>query len=529
MTVTGSAHDRILAEERRLRRNLGVGSLSAIGFSNIVGSGWLFAALYASQIAGPASLIAWVGAGVLCALIALVLVELGATRPEGGGTVRWPLYANGRVVGSVIGFATLLSVGANAAEVTAILQYAGHYLPWLYQNKTLTWYGVLVGVALSLLLTALNWFGVRLFGRVNNLITVVKIAVPVVTVAALLASGFHPGRLTDHGGFAPYGYPAVLTALAAGGIIYSVSGFQAAVDFSGEARNPHRTVPLAVLISIALAVLMYLGLQAAFLFTVPDSQLLHGWQGVNFDSPFGQLALILNLWWLSVVLYADAVVSPGGSAFVGVAINARHTYALAKNRLLPGYFMRVHEASGIPRRALGLNLIVIVFFLLPFGGWQDIVSVMGTMYLLLYSSSAVAAAVFASAEPERLSGWVPGLRWIAPLSFVIASEFVYWSGWHDLRLALPLALVGVPLFVVMRRAGRAEPLLTELVRGAWLVGYLLALIVLSWLGTFKGSGYLPAPYDSLIVAVLGAVVFWLAVRAGRAHLAANPVRPTIAT
>jgi amino acid transporter len=202
MVVTRSARDRVLAEERRLRRNLGVGSLTAIGFSNIVGSGWLFAALYASQIAGPASLLAWIGAGLLCALIALVLVELGATRPEGGGTVRWPLYANGRLVGSVIGFATLLSVGANAAEVTAIIQYAGHYLPWLYHGKTLTVYGVLVAVVLSVLLTVLNWYGVRLFGRVNNLVTVIKIAVPVITVAALLASGFHPGRLTDHGGFA---------------------------------------------------------------------------------------------------------------------------------------------------------------------------------------------------------------------------------------------------------------------------------------------------------------------------------------
>jgi amino acid transporter len=528
MVVTDPARDRILAEERRLRRNLGVGSLTAIGFSNIVGSGWLFAALYASQIAGPASMLAWIGAGVLCALIALVLVELGATRPEGGGTVRWPLYANGRLVGSVIGFATLLSVGANAAEVTAIIQYAGHYLPWLYQNKALTWYGVLVAVVLSILLTTLNWYGVRLFGRVNNLVTVIKIAVPVITVAALLASGFHPGRLTDHGGFAPYGYPAVLTALAAGGIIYSVSGFQAAVDFSGEARNPRRTVPLAVLISIALAVLMYLGLQAAFLFTVPDSQLVQGWQGVNFDSPFGQLALILNLWWLSVALYADAVISPGGSAYVGIAINARHTYALAKNGLLPGYFMRVHEGSGIPRRALALNLVVIVFFLLPFGGWQDIVSVMGTMYLLLYSSSAVAAAVFASAEPERLSGWVPGLRLIAPLSFVVASEFVYWSGWHDLRFALPLALVGVPLFMVMRRVERGDALLTELRRGAWLVGYLAALTLLSWLGSFKGAGYLAAPYDSLVVAALAVGVFALAVRAGRARLAAGAPTPTIA-
>ena len=99
MTATASADVEV--EERRLRRHLGVGSLTAIGFSNIVGSGWLFAAMYAAQIAGPAALLAWVAAGILVALVALVMVELGATRPEGGGTVRWPLYASGRLAGSV--------------------------------------------------------------------------------------------------------------------------------------------------------------------------------------------------------------------------------------------------------------------------------------------------------------------------------------------------------------------------------------------------------------------------------------------
>jgi amino acid transporter len=511
----------IRTEEQRLRRNLGFTSMTAIGFSNIVGSGWLFAALYAAQVAGPAALLAWVGAGVLYALVALVMLELGASRPEGGGTVRWPLYANGRLVGSVIGWSVLLSMGGTAAEITAIIQYASHYLPWLYHDRTLTPLGVLVAAALSLLLTALNWYGVRLFGRLNNLVTIVKIAVPVITVAALLASGFHSGRLSDHGGVAPYGGASVLSALASGGIIYSVNGFQAPVDFSGEARNPQRTVPLSVLTSIGLAVLLYLGLQTAFLMAVPDAALAAGWHGVNFDSPFGQLALILNLLWLSHLLYADAVISPGGSAYVGVAVNARHTYALAKNRLLPRYFMRVH-ASGIPRRALALNLAVVLLFLLPFGSWQDIVSVMGDLYLLLYASAAVAAAVFRSVEPDRLSGWVPGLRWIAPISFVIATEFVYWSGWHDLRLALPLTLIGVPLFLALWRDDRTAPLLTELRRGGWLVGYLLALTLLSWLGSFTGSGYLAAPYDSLAAGVLALVVFVRAVRSRRSHMVTDP-------
>ncbi len=531
----GAGAPEVQAEERRLRRDLGFWGLTGIGFSNIVGSGWLFAALYAAQTAGPAALLSWVGAGLLCGLVALVLIELGASRPEGGGTVRWPLFASGRLVGTLIGWSTLLSVGGTAAEISAIMQYTAHYLPGLYNGHTLTLGGLGLAAGLSVLLTALNWYAVRLFARMNNLISVFKIAVPVVTVIALLASGWNSGRLTDHGGFAPYGYVACLTALAGGGIVYSVNGFQAPLDFSGETRNPRRTIPWAVLTGIGLAVAMYLALQLAFLFTVPESLLGHGWQGVSFDSPFGQLALILNLHWLSSLLYADAVISPGGSAYVGVAIDARHTYALAKNGTIPRYFMKVNERFGVPRRALAVNLLVIVVFLLPFGGWQDIVSVMGDMYLLIYAASAVAVAVFRADPDEETAGWVPGLRWIAPVSFVVASEFVYWSGWHDLRLALPLVLAGLLIFLVMRRpgarggtaavesdgAGPLRPLSAELRTGAWLVVYLLALTALSGLGTFEGSGRLPAPYDSITVGVLALGVFFWAVRSGVRHLAVN--------
>ncbi|OON80542.1 APC family permease [Streptomyces tsukubensis] len=511
-----------LTEERRLKKDLGFWGLTSIGFSNILGSGWLFAAMYAAQTAGPAALLSWIGAGALCALVALVMVELGATRPEGGGTVRWPLYASGRLVGTVVGWSVLLSVGGTAAEISAIMQYAAHYVPGLYDSGRITGSGLAVASGLSVLLTALNWFAVRMFARLNNLVTLFKIAVPVITVIALFLSGTHAGRLTDHGGFAPYGYAACLTALAGGGIVYSVNGFQAPLDFSGEARNPRRTVPAAVLTGIGLAVLVYLVLQLAFLYTVPDSLLGHGWRGVNFESPFGQLALVVNLHWLATLLYADAVVSPGGSAYVGVAIDARHTYALSKNGLLPRFFMRIDPRSGMARRALVLNLVVIVLFMLPFGGWQEIVSVMGDMYLLIYASSAVAAAAFRAHDRERgvhrTEGRVPGVRWIAPVSFVVAGEFVYWSGWHQLRLALPLILIGVPLYLFLRRDEQSRARREELRNGAWIVVLLLALTLLSWLGSFGGSGRLPAPYDSVAVGAVALAVFAWAVRSGAAHL-----------
>jgi amino acid transporter len=511
---------QVAEQEQHLQKKLGFVGLTAIGFSNIVGSGWLFAAMYAAQTAGPAALLAWGAAGVLCMLIALVMVDLGASRPEGGGTVRWPLQSSGRLVGSVVGVSVLLTVGGTAAEISAILNYAAHYLPWLESHGgSLTGAGVAVAMGLSVLLSALNWYGVRLFASVNNVITIVKIVVPLLTVVALFISGFHSDRLTSHGGFAPYGYSAVLTSLAVGGIVYSVNGFQAAADFSGEARDPRRDVPRAIVVGIALAVVMYILLQLAFLFAVPESMLEHGWHGVNFDSPFGQLALILNLQWLSVLLYADAVVSPGGSAYVGVAIDARHSYALAKNGVLPQWFLAVEQRSGIPRRALLLNLVVIMAFLLPFSGWQDVVSVVGDLYLLTYAAVAVSAAVFADPSTPRLARWIPPMRILAPLSFTVASEFIYWSGWSHLRIALSLTLIGVPLFVLAWRRSHVESLRRELAAGSWVVAYLVALLAVSFAGSFGGRDWLGAPVDSLLVAVLAVLTYVAAVRSGRTVVA----------
>ncbi|MFE9902277.1 APC family permease [Streptomyces achromogenes] len=524
--VIPAAPDAVLREEGKLRRHLGFAALTAVGFSDIVGSGWLFGAMYAAQTAGPLSVLSWLAAGALAMLVALVLVDLAARMPEAGGTVRWPLYANGPLVAGVIGWAVLLSVGAGAAEVTATVQYLTRWFPGLHTDGRLSLSGVAVAIVLTGVFGALNWFGVRLFTRVNYVLTVVKTAIPVLTVALLLASGFHPHRLTDHGGFAPYGWSAGLAALSAGGLVYAINGFQSPVDLAGEARDPRRHLRPAVLTAIALAVLLYVGLQLAFLFAVPDSALTHGWRGVDFTSPFGQLALLVNLHWLALLLYADAVVSPGGATFIGLGISARRTYALAKNGLLPRWFLGVHTGSGIPRRALALNASVMAVYLLPFGTWQDVVGTLGNLFLLVYATSAVAAATLRPVgEPAG------AMRWIPPLSFLVATLFVYWSTWHRLHLTLPLALAGVPLSWLLR-SGRdgllsRRELRRELRDGAWLPVWLTGLLCCSALGSSGGLGLLRGPYDTLAVLLFAAAVFAWAVRSGRRHVAEGR-RPGVA-
>jgi amino acid transporter len=512
-----SASETLAAQEKRLRHDLGFWSLTATSFGGIIGSGWLFGAFYGAQIAGPAALISWLIAGLAVSLVALVLIELGASRPEAGGSVRWPLYANGRLVGTLVGWSALLAL-ASSTEVLAILQYASHYWSWLFRGSSLSVGGILVAAVLLAVLTVINWYGIRLFARINTAITAVKFIVPAITIIALLASGFHAGHLTNHGGFAPNGWSSVLSAVATGGLIYSVNGFQPPVDLSGEARNPRRDVPRSILVAIGASVLLYLLLQFAFIVAIPDSSLAHGWHGIDFASPFGQLAILLNLGWLASILYADAVLSPTGTQFVGTAENGRTTYALAKNRLLPRFFLKVDDGSGVPRRALLLNFVLGLIVLIPLHSWISVVSVIGDVFLLNYAIASVAAGTFRSAAPTGLAGWIPGIKWIAPASFLVSTEIIYWSGWAQIKWAFPLTLIGLLVFGVLRTKDR--PLPQELRTGAWLVVYLVAIIVFSYFGgtAFGGNNSITAPWDSIVVGVFALALYAWAISEGTKHI-----------
>lgn len=510
-------------EDRKLRRHLGFWHLTAIGFSGVIGSGWLLGAFAAAKVAGPASIWTWVIGGAALLLIALVMVELGASRPESGGLVRWPYYSNGRLVSTLIGWGIWVAYATNPpSEAAAMLQYASHYVGGLYDDRqgSLTGLGTLVAVVLMALFVALNWFGVRLFARVNTLLTVFKFVIPALTAVLLLASGFDGSHLSGPGGVAPYGWSAALSAIATAGIIYAYTGFQGPIDLSGEAKNPKRDVPWAVITALVLSMLVYLALQFAFLGAVPDRLLGHGWHGINFDSPYAQLATLLGLGWLSTLLYVDAVVSPGGSALVFTAETARSSWAMAKNGFFPAPVATVHAGSGVPRRALLLNFVIGLAFLLPFRSWQSIVAATSELGLFAYSISAISEAAFRKSRPEHVAGWIRGIRFIAPVSFVIATLILYWAGWEELRIALPVLLAAGLVYLWQQRSQRIGWL--DARAGLWLVGYLVAILIVSFVGSFHGEAWIPAPWDSVVVAAIGVAGFVAGTRAADRYLAENP-------
>ncbi len=510
------------SQDHRLRRHLGFWSLTAVAFGGVIGSGWLLSPMHAAVSAGPASMITWVVGGAALMLIALVMVEMGATMPEAGGLVRWPLHTSGRLVATLVGWGIWVACATNPpSESAAMLQYMSKYVPGLFHHGRLSVLGVVCGLAFMAVFVVVNWFGVKLFAHVNLAVTIAKFAVPSVTVVALVASGFHAHNFTGHGGFAPYGYAAPLSSIATAGVIYAYTGFQGPIDLAAEARDPKRDVPRAVMTALALSMVVYLALQLAFIGAIPGGQLLHGWQGIDFTSPFTQLAASVNLTWLTWVLYGDAIASPGGSAMVFTAETSREVYALGRNRLLPESVAVVHAGSGVPRRALLVNFVVGAAFLLPFGNWQSIVAATSVLGLFAYSVSVVAQASVRRADPGRMANWVGGTAVIAPVAFVIATLIFYWAGWHETRVALPVLFVSVLLYAYQQM--RHDQDLRDLRNGLWLVVYLVLLLVMSAVGGFGGARWVPAPWDSVVVAVIGVLGYVRGVRDAARHIAAHPL------
>src|SRR6202030_3669181 len=116
-----------------LKREMGLIGATWASETSIIGSGWLFGALFAAQAAGTAALLGWVIAGVIVIILALVHAELGGMYPVSGGTARFPHFAFGSVAGISFGFFSWLqAVTVAPIECFAVMQYGSYYWHGLY-------------------------------------------------------------------------------------------------------------------------------------------------------------------------------------------------------------------------------------------------------------------------------------------------------------------------------------------------------------------------------------------------------------
>lgn len=509
----------------KFKKQLSLMDLTFIGLGAIFGSGWLFAASHVSAIAGPAGIFSWLLGGFSVLLLGIVYCELGAALPRAGGVIRYPVYSHGPLLGYLMGFITLIAFSSLVAiEVVAARQYAAAWFPELTKagSSDPSILGWLLQFGLLCLFFMLNYRSVKTFAMANNLVSVFKFIVPLLVIGVLFTF-FKPENLYAQG-FAPVGLSGVQMAVSAGGIIFAYLGLTPIISVASEVKNPQRTIPIALILSVLLSTVIYVLLQVAFLGGVPSEMLANGWAGVTKELalPYRDIALALGVGWLAYLVVADAVISPSGCGNIYMNATPRVIYGWAQTGTFFKIFTRIDEKSGIPRPALWLTFGLSVFWTLPFPSWEALISVVSAALVLSYAVAPVSVAALRRNAPDMPRPFrVKWMGVMGPLSFIVAALIVYWSGWNTVSWLLGLQIV---MFVVYLLCSRFVPTnhlsLGQQVRSSlWLIGFYAVTMVLSKLGTFGGLGVLAHPFDTLVVAACATgIYYWGAATGVPAHL-----------
>ncbi|OFW78901.1 MAG: aspartate:proton symporter [Alicyclobacillus sp. RIFOXYA1_FULL_53_8] len=507
-----------MAQQGKLRKSLSLVDLTFLGLGAIVGSGWLFASQGGANMAGPSAWIAWVIGAVAVMLIGLVYAELGGALPRSGGIIRYPDYSHGPLVGYLMGFASLIAYSSVAGiEAEAVRGYASSYwhaLGTSHHTSTLGWFVQFILLAVFFLL---NYWSVNVFGKVNSFVTAIKFIVPLLTIIIMLTQ-FKASNFTSHG-FAPGGFTGIEQAVSTAGIIFAFLGFRQAVDFAGEAKNPQRTVPMAIILAIVLGAILYVLLQVVFVGAIPADQLGKGWANVSFNAPFADLAKLLGFVWLAFFLQTDALISPSGTGNIYLSSTARVLFAWSHNGTFFKKFGEIDARTGIPRAALVLAFLLSVFWTLPFPTWGQLVSVVSSATVMTYIVGPISAAAFRKTAPNlRRPFRLGGMSIVAPLAFVIASLIIYWTGWKidSWLIGVQVAMFVIYLLISSKMPTSRVSLGQQIKSSAWLIVYYVVMFFISMLGdkAFGGTGMLATPVDQILVAVVALVAYYWGINSG---------------
>lgn len=391
-----------------LRRALGLVDAVGIGVGAIVGAGIFVVTGVAAGVAGPAFLLGLLLAGAAAAANALSSAQLAAAYPRSGGTYEYGY----RVLSPALGFAAgwLFLASKITAAGTVALGLAGYLealLPGLPPRAA--------AVGAVVVFTALNYYGVQRSSRANLVI----VAVSVGALLLFVIAGIPSFRMTNLRPFAPAGWEGTLRAAAL--LFFAYTGYARIATLGEEVREPQRTIPRAIEITIGGVLVLYLGVALIAAGAVGTDAL------ARTAAPLEAAARSFGASWVRT-----AVAAGGVAAMLGVILSqllglSRMVFAMARRGDLPRGLEAVHPRHGVPGRAV-----------LAVGAAAAVVAATGTLAgvaatasftILLYYGIANLAALRMPREAKLFSDAVPafGLVACALLAFSLSPRIILTS------------------------------------------------------------------------------------------------------
>ncbi|WP_390838044.1 APC family permease [Staphylococcus xylosus] len=507
-------------EQKDENNKINLPQLVLLGLGSLIGSGWLFGAWEASSIAGPAAIISWVIGFVVIGSIAYNYIEIGTMFPQSGGMSNYAQYTHGSLLGFIASWANWVSlVTIIPIEAVSAVQYMSSW-PWswakfttgLMKDGSISNAGLMAVFVIIIIFSLLNYWSVKLLTSFTSLISVFKLGVPLLTIIMLMISGFDTGNYGHTAGqFMPYGSAPIFAATTASGIIFSFNAFQTIINMGSEIQKPEKNIARGIAISLTLSAALYIVLQSTFITSMP-SDMIHenGWSGINFNSPFADMAILLGLNWLAILLYMEAVVSPFGTGVSFVAVTGRVLRAMEKNGHIPKFLGKMNEKYNIPRVAIIFNAIISMLMVSLFRDWATLASVISTATLVAYLTGPTTVISLRKMAPNMHRPFRANLlKFMAPFSFVMASLAIYWAMWPTTAQVIFIIILGLPIYFFYEYKMNWKNTKKQIGGSLWIILYLIVLATLSFIGSkeFNGMDWIHYPYDFVVIIII-ALMFY---------------------
>ncbi len=380
-----------------LKRTLGKWNLLLLGVGCIIGAGIFVRTGSAAALhAGPAVLLSFVVAGIVCAFAGLCYAELSSTLPVSGSAYTYGYTTLGEFVAWIMGALLLLEYGL-AASVVAVgwsgyvvsllgdfglvipPQFtgpAGYTLmrdgaPVLVNGAEVVTLFNLPAFLICLALAALLVVGVSESAKVNNLIVFIKVSVlaAFIVVGGLIVLGNLPALtaanwtpfIPENTGPGEFGVDGIMRAASI--VFFAYIGFEAVSTAGQEAKDPKRDMPFGIIGSLIVCTVIYMLVAAIMTLLVPYNTL-------NVPDP---VAVVVDAFgpqwsWLAKIIKIGAIIGLTSVVLVLMYAQTRIFYTMARDGLLPKVFARVHPRFQTPH----INTILVGLLTAVAAGFLDI-------------------------------------------------------------------------------------------------------------------------------------------------------------
>ena len=408
----------------------------ALYMSSVLGSGVLVLPGLAAQIAGPASLVAWVALSIISYPLAYTFASLSARRPESGGVYSFARESLGPGAASAVGWLFILWYVTGAPVVTVI---AASYLAYAFP-LTRTEIFLIAGL-LTLGAFLVNYRGIVVSSRVQ-LAVIVAIVGLLITAVVASAPSVNPTNFTP---FFPNGYVPI--GVSAALIFWSYLGYENVSNVAEEFKNPEKDFHRSILFSVIVIGLLYISVAVATIGT-------RAYATGRSVAPFAvMLSNALGIYGaVGTAILAVIIIFGTMNAYTtGIS---RVIYATAKDRGLPRLLDRINTKTQVPDRSLmlllGLSWITLLLFY--------VFNVDLETELLIPSGAAILVYIIGSSSGIKLLKVKSAKKLFPWISLAISIIMLFFVG-LPILIALSFALLG---FVYRRRSSQPVPVTLEL-------------------------------------------------------------------